>query len=612
MPRGDAAAGGLGAAAAPTSAAQAPTVRGTLPADAPAAGRFLARLLASVDRLFDALYGARWNPLHQSGNLATWCFLVSLVSGLYLFLFYRVGDPYASVVEIEREVFLGSLVRSLHRLSAELAMVAIVLHLVRKLAQGHTWGPRAFAWISGLGLLALVLVCGWSGLIMVWDVQALEIATQGSRLLDLFPVLSQPMARAFTGEAPIPSAFFFMNLFLHVALPLGLAAGLWLHVSRVARPAWLPPRPLRWALLGALVAVSAVIPAGLAPEADPFALAASLPLDGLYAFWLPVARRVAPPVHLALWLASAGLLVSVPWWWRPRRPIRTSWVDPNHCTGCDSCTQDCPYEAIRMVPRSDGPAIDTDAAERAAASGRSALVALVDPTRCVGCGICAGSCAPMGVGPVGWTGRDQLAAWRTLFDPPAAVSARPAGALPQPARLAASPAEPAGALLGGGTDRSRSVLVLGCRQAVEGNRQRLERPGVALVATDCSGSLHTSVLELALKSGWGGVAVLTCSPRACLNREGPKWLAARVFAGREAELKPRVDRRRLRLAAFTPGAPQAAEAAIAELLATAAELAPPPSGPPPEVEPCPSEEWSLLAAAATGSERSAPGEASRA
>ena len=84
---------------------------------------------------------------------------------------------------------------------------------------------------------------------MVWDAQGFELAVQGARLLDLAPVFSLPVARTFDGETPVPSSFFFMNLFLHLALPLGLAALVWLHVSRLARPAWLPPREIRrWAL----------------------------------------------------------------------------------------------------------------------------------------------------------------------------------------------------------------------------------------------------------------------------------------------------------------------------------------------------------------------------
>ena len=44
------------------------------------------------------------------------------------------------------------------------------------------------------------------------------------------------------GDAPVPSQFFFMNLFLHVAIPLGMVCFLWLHTARLARAAWFPER----------------------------------------------------------------------------------------------------------------------------------------------------------------------------------------------------------------------------------------------------------------------------------------------------------------------------------------------------------------------------------
>ena len=46
------------------------------------------------------------------------------------------------------------------------------------------------------------------------------------------------------------------------------------------------------------------------------------------------------------------------------------------------------------------------------------MVARVDPDLCVSCGICAGSCAPMVVGPPGRSGRDQLAQVRANLDDP--------------------------------------------------------------------------------------------------------------------------------------------------------------------------------------------------
>jgi coenzyme F420-reducing hydrogenase delta subunit len=61
------------------------------------------------------------------------------------------------------------------------------------------------------------------------------------------------------------------------------------------------------------------------------------------------------------------------------------------------------------------------------------------------------------------------------------------------------------------------------------------------------------VIELLLRGGTPGVIVCGCPPRDCVSREGPKWLHERVFNDREAELQPRVDRRRVRLATFAAG-----------------------------------------------------------
>ena len=161
-------------------------------------------------------------------------------------------------------------------------------------------------------MLGLVFVCGWTGFILVWDSFAQELAIEGARIIDALPILSEPLRRSFTGEQPIPDAFFFVNLFLHVALPLGLGLGLWLHVSRLSRPVLVPPRGLWMPLVGLLTAVTIVWPLSMAPKADPFRLAGSIPVDWFYAFWLPV--HSALPAWGA-WLAVTGLvggLLAVP------------------------------------------------------------------------------------------------------------------------------------------------------------------------------------------------------------------------------------------------------------------------------------------------------------
>jgi coenzyme F420-reducing hydrogenase delta subunit len=150
------------------------------------------------------------------------------------------------------------------------------------------------------------------------------------------------------------------------------------------------------------------------------------------------------------------------------------------------------------------------------AGSRKGIVAQVDPTLCVSCGICSGSCAPMGVGPPGRTGRDQLAEVRTFI-----------------AEHVMGP---------------RDVAIVACSRGA-GNVATLDRVDEAPVfAVHCVGSLHTSVVEFLVRSGVGGVLIASCPPRDCWNREGPRWLEERLHHGREAELQERVDRRRVRVA----------------------------------------------------------------
>jgi ferredoxin len=273
-------------------------------------------------------------------------------------------------------------------------------------------------------------------------------------------------------------------------------------VARQARARLLPPRRLMWGVIGMLTLVSIVWPVPLAPEADLFRLPGEAPYDVFFSFFLPLSRMLSPGLAWAIALGLGAVLLLVPLWARPRAERRPapSVVNERHCTGCEQCVHDCPYEAISMIPRSDG---------------REGLVARVDPSACVSCGICIGSCAPMGVGPWGITGREQIAEVRRFV-----AQHRPGAA---------------------------DVVLIGCTYGAGGIGARREVDGATVFPVSCAGSLHTSVIEYLVRSGVGGVMVVSCPPDDCRNREGAKWVEQRMFAGREAELKERVDRRRVRL-----------------------------------------------------------------
>ncbi|MFQ5537941.1 MAG: hydrogenase iron-sulfur subunit [Gemmatimonadota bacterium] len=472
--------------------------------------------LARLDAWFNAVYTWRYNPLYHSGALVVLSFLVLLITGLYLLFFYRIGAPHASVARVTDQVWAGRWIRTLHRYASDLAVAATVIHALRMFAQGRSWGPRVLAWVSGAVLLFVLFLCGWTGYVMIWDEQARLLAEEGARLMDILPLFAQPISRAFSGDAAIPPAFFFLNLFAHIAVPVGLALLLWVHVSRLARTYLLPPRPLLWGTVGLLTALSIVWPVGMEEEAHLLRIPGNVVLDLFYSFWLPVSRGLPVGVVWIAFLAVSGVLLLVPVLQRPtpERAPAPSVVVERLCTGCEQCYHDCPYEAITMVRRSDG---------------REGYVARVDPAKCVSCGICVASCAPMGVGPPGRTGRDELKAVKEFIE-----------------RVAPT---------------AEDVVLVACDR---GPARGGDFMGAPVFNVACTGSLHTSVIEYLVRAGAGGVMVASCPPRDCWNREGVLWLQERVNHGREAELKPRVDRRRVRLAYAAEGEPLTLLAALQE------------------------------------------------
>jgi coenzyme F420-reducing hydrogenase delta subunit len=482
--------------------------------------------LVRADAALNRLYGSRFNPFYHSGALVVMLLVVLIATGLYLLLFYRVGAPYESTARITEQVWLGRWIRGLHRFASDAALVAVAVHALRMFVQRRSWGPRVLAWITGVVLVGVFLVCGWTGYVMVWDVQGQVLAVEGARLLDPLPILSEPLSRTFTGARPLPSAFFFTNLFLHVALPIGMGIVLWLHVSRVARPVLMPPRRLTWGVVGLLFGVSVVWPVTMAPAADLFRVPGPAEYDWFFSFWLPAARVLPTAAIWGVGLAGVAALVLVPWWTRPRPESRPapSVVDERFCTGCEQCMHDCPYQAITMVSRSDG---------------RPTAVALVDPALCVSCGICAASCAPMGVGPPGRTGRDQLADIRDFV-----ARHRP---------------------------RADQVVLIACAHGAGGAAAHASVDGAPVLPVRCAGSLHTSVIEYLVRSGAGGVLVASCPLRDCWNRDGVRWTEERMFHDREAELQARVDRRRVRMVEASAAEPEVVRRALRDFAASLPE-----------------------------------------
>jgi ferredoxin len=471
------------------------------------------RVYLLLDRLLGRALPDELNPFLHTGAVAITSLAAATASGVVLLLWYSpsVHGAYASLADLSR--FGGGLVRSLHRYASDACMFFALVHALRIFLERRFTGAQWLAWVTGLAAVGLLWFVGWTGYWLVWDARAQHVAVGTARFLDALPIFVDPIGRAFLSDAGVNSLLFFVVFFTHMLVPLGLGIALWLHVARLARARFLTRLPLTLWICGSLLFVSLAWPATSAEPAHMTALAQRFELDPWYLLPLLVTERLAGGALWSIVLVAGALVTAAPWWLRVRRAAATR-VEPARCNACTQCYQDCPYEAIAMVPRDDP-------------RSRHALVAEVDASKCVGCGICSGSCDSVGIGFEEFSQADQRRRIEAWLHEAVAQDESP--------RLALVCAHSAGAGLAIDPET-------GCSP---------ELPGFRLLEVPCAGWVHPLTLERALRRGGREAFVVSCPPGSCRFREGVEWTRARLEGERPPMLRTeKVERSRIHLLAL--------------------------------------------------------------
>jgi len=469
--------------------------------------RLLARCFDAIERPLDRLVSPTLNPFAQLGALGFFYYWVVAVSGIYLFFFFDTGieRAYASVEDITLAYWYhAGVMRSLHRYASDLMVALAILHLLREFARDRLRGARWFSWFTGVPVLWLVFISGITGYWLVWDQLAQYVAVISSELLDRLGIFGEPIARNFVSTGTLTSRFFTLLVFLHVAVPLFLLFLMWVHILRISRPKVNPPRALAAASMLALVVVSLLNPALSQGPVDLTRLPVSIGLDWFYLPLYPVATAVSLD---AVWgiLGVATVVLALMPWLPPLRRARAASVDLEHCNGCARCAEDCPYEAIRLVPRTDGMPFPTEAKVNAAL--------------CVSCGICVGSCPSS-------TPFRRTAELRTGIDLPG---------------LTLREMRERTLAIGAGLAGPTRVMVLGCEHGAAAGRGSSDT-----LLVPCVGMIPPPLIDYILSRDVADVVVLAgCAERDCHHRLGVRWTEQRIARERDPYLRTRVPRERI-------------------------------------------------------------------
>jgi quinol-cytochrome oxidoreductase complex cytochrome b subunit/coenzyme F420-reducing hydrogenase delta subunit len=479
-------------------------------------------LFEPLRAILDRGFGPALNPLNSLGALTIYFFWIVLVSGIWLFIFFKtsVSGAYQSVEYLTHEQwYLGGVMRSLHRYASDAAIITLALHMLKEFVYDRHRGNRWFSWVTGVPLLWLTIPLGITGYWLVWDQLAWYVALTSAELLDWLPIFSESMARNFLSSDVLSDRFFTLMAFLHlIGLPLFLVFGIWLHVLRINGPRINPPRALMAGSLVAMTVLSIAYPALSQGEVDMTQVPESLGLDWYYLLVYPLLKTWSPGWVWGLLTGVSLLLCMVPWI-PPQKAQAVAEVDLDNCNGCQRCADDCPFSAITMMERSDGKAYESEA--------------VVDPSLCLSCGLCVGSC------PTATPFRRHTALSPGIDMPDLSAS-----------MLRERLLEVAEKLQG-----HRRVIVFTCQDNARATkiRSKLNDNETAAVDIICAAQLPPSFIDFILSRKLADAVVLAgCAGGNCQYRFGVEWTEQRIARERDPRLRKRVDADRIALAWLEP------------------------------------------------------------
>ncbi len=203
-------------------------------------------------------WSLRWTTTLGLGAMATAAFLLTLITGVLLMLYYKPYPEvaYQSIKDIHFVVPTGRFMRNIHRWAANVMVVTVLLHMARVFYTAAYRPPREFNWLVGMGMLVVTLGLSFTGYLLPWDQLAYWAVTIGANIAQSPRELTDALGitetfdpgglqrKLLLGSDVVGEVALIRFYVLHVAiLPLLLAVLMGLHFWRIrkdgglARPA---------------------------------------------------------------------------------------------------------------------------------------------------------------------------------------------------------------------------------------------------------------------------------------------------------------------------------------------------------------------------------------
>ena len=179
------------------------------------------------------------------GSISFLLFIVLSVTGVLLMFYYHPAVPqaYRDMKDLRFVVSNGVFLRNLHRLAAQLMVLAVFWHMFHVFYRGGYRPPHEFNWVVGVVLLLVTLFLSYTGYLLPWDQLAFWAITVGTNIVSAMPLIGRRVRFVSLGGNLVGENALLRFYVLHcVVLPLIAVFLVAVHFWRVQKDGGLTVR----------------------------------------------------------------------------------------------------------------------------------------------------------------------------------------------------------------------------------------------------------------------------------------------------------------------------------------------------------------------------------